>query len=105
MIKELLDNWYQNNLKLIWGNSFFKDFYFLEELNDLNLKHSNFSFELFLSQEEKDWFLHWRVTDYKFDVWQYDEIYICWNPNMVNDLNSKLINLWFSENKIFFEKY
>lgn len=104
-IKELVkevDIW--KNKLLIWNRTL-KDLYYLDEFK--KLENESFGFEVFLSQEEVDLYNYWRVGNYitKENVTKYDEFYICWNPEMIDDIILKLKNLWVDDWVIFTEKY
>ncbi|MDD5770094.1 MAG: FAD-dependent oxidoreductase, partial [Candidatus Gracilibacteria bacterium] len=64
MIKNLLENGFKKDLKIIIGNRVFNDLYYIDELNDLKDKYSNFHFEFFLSREEKFGFNNGYVLDF-----------------------------------------
>lgn len=107
IIKDLLESWFSNNLKLILWNREEKDLYYLDEFRDFKNKYANFDFEIFLSREEKDWFKKWYVWDFlsQENIENFSEFYICWNPNMVDEVEKKLIISWVKDEKIFREKY
>ncbi len=104
MLKEIISRKNNTKNKLLWWNRSFSDLYLLDELKNFD---NNFSYDICLSQEKIEWYFYWRVTDLitKDYISDFYNFYICWNPNMVNDVIEKLINLWVNHEKIFTEKY
>ena len=104
-IKYLLENNFRWKYKLILWNREERDLYYIDELN--SLKCDNFDFEIYLSQENNNNFKYWRVWAFltEENIKKFDEFYICWNPEMVDDAVSKLISLWVDKELIFMEKY
>ncbi len=47
----------------------------------------------------------WRVTDELWKIWKEDEVYICWNPNMVESVKKKLLDNDYNEKLIFNENF
>lgn len=47
----------------------------------------------------------WRVTDCMNEIWLQDEVYICWNPEMVDSFKEWLINRWHPLDLIFSESF
>lgn len=107
MIRNLLENWYNKNLKLVLWNREEKDLYYLDEFRDFKEKYPNFDVEIFLSREQKDWFQKWYVWDFltSENISKFEEYYICWNPNMVEEVEEKLLNFWIQKENIFREKF
>lgn len=91
--------------KLILWNRSKNDLYYIDDLN--SFKNENFDFEVYLSQEDNTEYKFWRVTDFltKENIKDFEEFYICWNPNMVDDVSAKLSELWVWIENIFTEKY
>lgn len=107
LVNDLLKKWFQNKLTLVLGNRTFEDMYYLEKFQELKDKFSNFDFQIFLSRENKDGFLNWYVWDFLIpeNIANFQEFYICGNPNMVDEVEKKLKNAWVWEENIFREKY
>ncbi len=107
MIKSALLSDFSGEIKFLFWVRTFSDVFYLEELEKLKEKHKNFSFEIYLSREEKKWFKNWYITKFIDENTKdnFKEAYICWNPNMVDDVKKKLIENSFDENMIFEEKY
>ncbi len=95
-------------LKLIFWVREEKDLFYIDELELIKEKNINFSYEIFLSRDDLKWTNKWYVTDYinkENIINKFDEFYICWTPNMIESSIKKLIQIWISENNIYFEKY
>jgi len=107
IIKDLLENWFKKDMKLILWNREEKDLYYIDKFSWLKDKYLNFDFEIFLSLDNSQKYSKWRVTSFltKENVEKFDEFYICWNPNMVDDTINILHSLWFDDSVIFREKY
>lgn len=107
LVKDLLSKWYKKNLKIIFGNRTFGDIYYLNELLELKNKFSNFDFEIFLSREQKVWFQKWYISSFltQKNKNNFQEFYICGNPNMVDEVENILKNSWVLQENIFKEKY
>lgn len=96
--------------KLYFWVSSFKDLFFIKELK----KIKNLEINVFLSREDiksysKDAvnYNSWRIEVWNFidnsSIKRDDDVYICWNPNLVEDCYSKLKEKWFKN--IFKEKF
>lgn len=107
MIQFALENNYNWNLQLVFWVRTFADTFYLQELEKLREKYKNFSFEIYLSREEKQGFKKWYITEYitKNTKDEFDETYICGSPAMVDDARKKLLENRFDESGIFEEKY
>ncbi len=94
-----------------------KDIFYLEELKKLKKENKNFDFAIYISREKDlldfelehdDIEIHsWYTTNYltPYNIKKYNEIYICWAPNMIKSTQTKLDKIWFNKEKIYFEKY
>jgi len=57
-----------------------------------------------ISRPTKNWkWKAWRVTDFLDEIWENDEVYICWNPNMINTVKAILAEKNFPAENIFNE--
>ncbi len=76
-----------------------EDIFWLEKISQIK----NLELHIFLSQEKVKWYSYWRVnlSEWKFE--KNTEFYICWNPNMVEDISKKLRESWYTY--IFSEKF
>lgn len=107
LVRDLLSKWFRKSLKIILGNRTQKDLYYIEEFQNLKNQFSNFDFEVFLSREEASSFQKWYVWDFltQENIQKFEEFYICGNPNMVDEVESKLIQNSVNQENIFREKY
>lgn len=102
--------WLKNSnskYKLIFWVRTFSDLFYAEKLEELKNNFSNFSYEIYISREEKTWLNKGYVTDFlnSENISEFSEFYICWMPNMISSSVEILKNNWISDEKIFFEKY
>lgn len=106
-IKWAIKNDVKSNLKLVFWVREEKDLFYIDKLKELELKYPNFTFEVFLSRDDLEWFRKWYVTEFisKKNVEKQDEFYICWMHMMIDSVIDKLKSLWVNENKIITEKY
>jgi rubredoxin/NAD(P)H-flavin reductase/DMSO/TMAO reductase YedYZ heme-binding membrane subunit len=95
----IVNNTYSKNNKLFFWVQKKEDLFWIEKLYQiLNLeKH------IFLSQEKIDWYKYWRINIDNIDFEENTEFYICWNPNLVENIEKWLKNRWYKN--IFFEKF
>ncbi len=106
MIWDLLKKWFKKNIKLVLWNRTLNDLYYIDKLKDFKKEYKNFDFEIFLSREDNTIYNFWYVKDYvKDNCLNYDEFYICWNPNMIDEVIEILVNSNISKENIFEEKY
>lgn len=90
---------------LLWWNRNEKDLYLLDELK--RFKNKWVWIDICLSQENNKKYFFWRITE-KINlefIKDFSRFYICWNPNMVNEVVEKLLFLWINKENIFTEKY
>ncbi len=106
-IKKALELQIKNKIMFLFWVRFLKDLFYQKELIFLKNTYSNFDFKFYLSKEESDFSQKWYVSDSlnKSFISDFDEFYICWSPNMVNDVRIKLENFWINKEMIFFEQY
>ncbi|MBW7954225.1 FAD-dependent oxidoreductase [Candidatus Gracilibacteria bacterium] len=106
MIGDLLKSGFKKNIKLVLGNRTLKDLYYIEKLKEFKKNYSNFDYEIFLSREDNTIYNFGYVKNYVKDNYlDYDEFYICGNPNMIDEVIEILINSSISKENIFEEKY
>lgn len=94
------------SLKLIFWVRSAKDVFYKKSLEDLSRQYKNFSFEYYISREDIEGYKRWRISKFleeKTNIESFREFYICWNPNMVDDVSSRLKKYW--KTNIYFEKY
>lgn len=95
------------NFKLIFWARTLNDLFYIDELNELKNKNSNFDFEVFLSREDKHNYKNWYITDFINNDTKniFEEVYICGTPNMIDSSIEILQKAWFEKENIFTEKY
>lgn len=106
------------NIHFTFGLREEKDVFYIDELNKLKDKYSNFDFHIYISRvkdlhefkiEQKTKNINsWYTTNFltKDNVSEYKEVYICWAPMMIEATVEKLEKLWFKNwENIFFEKF
>lgn len=76
-----------------------KDVFYLDMLKNV----PNLKVFTYLSWEEKKWYKYGRVSVEAIDIWKNDEVYICWNPKLVEQAN-EILEKKQIEN-IHFEKF
>lgn len=108
----ILDGLAQNTgvkYQLVFGVRYMKDMFYLHEFEALKEQYPDtFYYHLVVSRDEWEWMIKkWYVTDFLSEkvVSDYKEFYICGAPAMIEGCQSKLTELWVSEDTIFFEKY
>jgi len=106
-----------NKIKLVWGLRNKDDIYYLELLQDMALKYENFSFEIYLSREErvdntKNNIFHGRVNigiDKLLEDQNIDksnlEFYISGDKNIVDSIRTYLIEKQILPENIKLEKF
>ena len=94
-----------------------EDVFYIEKLEKLKEKYSNFNFSIYISrvkdlhqfelQYPNDQINSWYTTNFltKKNIKDYEEVYICWAPTMIESSIEKLKKLNFNESDIYFEKY
>ena len=106
------------NLQLIFWVRMREDVFYLEELEKIKAKNPNFNFQIYISREKDlheyelkhpgDEIFSWYTTNFltKKNIKNYEEIYICWAPAMIDSTVEKLEKLGFKDREnIFYEKY
>lgn len=80
--------------------------------NKFTKDDSNTKSIFFFSREEElpDWSRKWYVQHALDEAIEFLEdnnikVFVCWLPQMVDDIKQKLIDKWVDSNKIIFEKY
>lgn len=110
-IKKCIENNFHCQVHFNFGVRYLEDVFYRDILDKLSSSFPNFSYKIFLSREDfdnqnlEDIFIKWYVTDFinSYNIQKYDEFYICWNPQMVEDVKNKLKSL--NKQNIFYEKY
>lgn len=93
-------------LKLLFGLRTANDIYFKEELDELQAKNPKFTYHICLSRDEAPDTLKGRVTEnLEEHISPTSQVYICGNPEMVDQVNEILQSKGHSKDYISFEKY
>ncbi len=95
------------NLHLLFGIRTRSDVFYTTELDTIKNNSAQFSYTIYLSQEETSEYEHGYTTDYLTaeSVQNYQEFYICGAPGMIDSATKKLTDLWVDETMIFTERY
>jgi len=97
----------KSNLTLLFGLRTKDDIFYLEKLEKLKSKYSNFNYEIYLSREKNNIFNKWYITDFliKKNINKYKEFYICWTPSMIQNSKRILENCMIKKEDILTEEY
>lgn len=79
-----------------------KDLYSVEKLK--SFKNTKIITKVSRPNKWYNWSI-WRVTDYLSNIKEKQEIYICWNPEMVESVIEWLVDRWHDEKLIFNESF
>ncbi len=84
-----------------------EDLFYIEKLEELKKKNSNFDYKIYLTKQNDEKYGKWYITDFliKENINNFSEFYICWIPVMIESSIKILENLWVWEKNIYFEKY
>lgn len=94
-------------ISLIFWVRFEKDLFFIKQLQKIKKENKKFSFEVYLSRENKTDFNFWYVTNFikENSLKDFKEFYICWMPDMVDSVVLEIKNKAIDNCNIFTEKY
>ena len=81
----MLESWGREK-ELHFGVRSKKDLFYLDKLKDI----PNLKVFTYLSGEEVDWHIHWRININAINIWKEDEVYICWKPQLVENITTSL---------------
>lgn len=104
-IKSWLEAGRKEKMKFIFWVRKEVDIFYLEELNKLKEKYLNFDFEIYLSNEENPKYKNGYIIQELENIWDFEEIYLCWNPIMIDSAKKFLEEKNFPKENIFDEKY
>jgi ferredoxin-NADP reductase len=94
----------QKNFKLLFGLRTKKDIFWQKELEELENKYKNFSFEIILSQEKNPDFKNGHVNDFLDNIdFNNSDFYVCGNPNMILEISKILLEKKVNIANIHFE--
>ncbi len=102
-----LERWDTSSYTLLFWIRTIKDVFYEDMFKDLSDKSDNFSYKIYLSREEKDWYKNGYVTDFmtQKNIKDYKEAYICGASAMVDSAVEKLEEAGLERESIFTEKY
>ncbi|MSR85958.1 hypothetical protein EXS74_01015 [Candidatus Woesearchaeota archaeon] len=104
MIKEYVPQMPQKNFRLIFGVRKKEDLFYMQDFQDIEKKHSNFSFWPTLSQEEWEGYSG-RVQKHLGEDLQNKDFYICGLKDMVLETQQYLLDRGVAPERIHFERY
>lgn len=81
----LLNSW-ETEKELYFWIRYKKDIFYTDKLRHI----PNLKVFTYLSWEEIKWYRYGRINTEMIDVWKNDEVYICWNPELVEKANETL---------------
>lgn len=118
MIKYELKNNSNTKVTFIFWVRLQEDIFYLDKLNILKSKNPNFDFRIYISRvkdlyifnTQHEWSVinSWYTTNYLTNehLLDFNEVYICWAPTMIESTIEKLEKLHFKDwENIFHEKY
>jgi len=86
---------------IFWGR-YEQDLYYLDKLKSFK----NIELRICVTRPNENFTWNtWRVTEYLYDIHSDDEIYICWNPDMVRDVSNILHSDGQSPENIYHEDF
>lgn len=78
-----------------------KDIFYSDLIQSFN--NTNLDISISHTEETANWNTQWRITEKVYEVNKESEVYICWNPNMMDEVIEKLIAQWHPKELIFSE--
>jgi CDP-4-dehydro-6-deoxyglucose reductase len=109
MMEELLkDN--QKKIHFFWGLRYEKDLFFTDLLESWK-KHSNFDYQIILSQPEGEWVgKTGHITEHLITFLSncpkdQTSVYLCGSKEMIADVTKDAADIAFPDDKIYFERY
>ncbi len=101
-----LQNSVNSSVQLYFGVRSISELFYLDKLFELKANNSWFNFEVCLSQEVNNAYINGRITDkYSITDPTNTQVYLCGNPNMIEENILKIRNLGLAEEDIFYEKF
>ena len=106
-IRRCLENSYKSKIQFVFWVRYKKDFFYLDMLKYLKDNYVNFSYRLYLSREDDFIATKWYIAEYltTSTINEFDEFYVCWSPEVVRDVRTRLIDFWVPKEIIFFEQF
>ncbi len=101
-----LQKYASSSVKLYFGVKSVSELFYLDKLHAFKASNSWFDFEVCLSQEVTDSYINGRLTK-KYSIQDADntQVYLCGNPNMVEENIVKIKELGLNDDDIFYEKF
>jgi len=98
---------FKSRIRLLFGYRSESDLFFIAELDVFKTKFIDFDYEIWLSQSEPSWNgFTGRVTDQISNYINTNtQVYLCGNPNMIEDSMKILLEMNISKDNIYYEKY
>jgi len=102
-----LERWDNSHYTLLFWIRTKADIFYSKEFKVLSEKYPNFTYIIYLSQQESEWTTKWYVTEFMVqkNIENFEQSYICGAPWMIDSAVEKLIEAWMDEKNIFTEKY
>ena len=94
----MLHSWKEEKELYLWVQKA-SDLFYLDQLQAIPCLTTH----IFLSKEETESYHSWRIDIWKIIVWKHDEVYICWNPLLVEECRESLIQR--KHQSIYVEKF
>ena len=85
--------------QLFFSVSTKKDLFYEERIKKIH----GLDYEIHISQESIPGYATWRIDLSKIYVDPATEVYVCWSPQVIDDMVKKLISLWYVY--VYFEKF
>ncbi len=109
ILRFILDNNYENKIKLLYSTKTSREITYREEIEELKEKHDNFDALITITNEDEEWSEHkGRLTSSELEVHIEDKnslIYVCGPLGFVNFIVEKLKEIGIDEKNIKTEKY
>jgi len=110
MMHEIMENFPETKVTLIFGFRYEKDFFFREEIRELEKNNENFKLHLCSTKPGEDWeYFKGRVTEHLPGIIGSDKnkhFYICGPNQMINDtLNMLVKDIGFEKEKVIIERW
>ena len=90
-------SWDSDKILYFWVRNQ-NDLFYLSELSDI----PNLTTHIYLSQQEQSTYNSWRIKYENIEYRKDDEIYMCWNPQLIEELQTHFKN---DDTYVFSEKF
>ncbi len=85
--------------QLLFSVSTKKDLFYEERIKKIH----GLNYEIHLSQESLPWYTTWRIDISTMLFDPATEFYVCWKPEVIDDIIKKLTHLWYMH--VYFERF